>query len=555
MARNPMSQLATHDVINQPAELVDFNLYEQDAALVEALNREGAAWAEPRARALGAEAGSAEVQDWAAEANRHVPELRSFDRFGRRIDEVAYHPAYHQLMAMAKRHEVPSIAWTASEPGGHVAHIALEYLMIQAEAGICCPITMTYAGIAALRHQPDVAKDWEPGLLSTDYDGRSIPASEKTGLTMGMAMTEKQGGSDVRANTTRAIAIGPGGPGGEYTLTGHKWFCSAPMSDAFLTLAYSDGGLSCFLVPRWRPDGSRNVFSIQRLKDKLGNRSNASSEIEYAESWARMIGEEGRGVRTIIEMVHHTRLDTVMAAAAFMRQGIAHASHHCAHRQAFQKLLIQQPLMRAVLADLALESEAATILALRIARAFDEAEAGDQAAGAFARIAVAVGKYWLNKRVTNHVLECLECHGGAGYVEEGPMARLFREAPVNGIWEGSGNVICLDVLRALAREPEAAAAFMAELDLAAGADRRLDQAIADLQALLANPEDAERRAREIVERLALVLQAGLMIRHAPPAMADGFIASRFDDHWGRAYGTLPAGLDLEAIVERVRPKL
>jgi len=551
--RDPVAQLATHEVTNQPPPLEDHNLFDGDAALREGLEREGAGWAAAAARAFGAELGSARVIELGHEANRHLPELRAFDRFGRRIDEVAFHPAYHELMDLAIRHRVPSIAWTADKPGGHVAHTALEYMLIQAESGICCPVTMTYAVVPALRHQPEVAAEWEPRVAAARYDPRAIPAAEKEGATLGMAMTEKQGGSDVRTNSTRAAPAGSAtGPGAEYLLTGHKWFCSAPMSDAFLTLAYTDKGLSCFIAPRWRPDGTRNAIHIQRLKDKLGNRSNASSEIEYHGAWARMVGEEGRGVRTIMEMVQHTRLDCVLAAAGLMRQALVQALHHTAHRTAFQRLLAQQPLMKNVLADLAVECEAATALALRVARGFD-APAGDAAARGFARVGVAVGKYWVNKRAQGHIYEAMECLGGAGYVEESIMPRLYREAPVNSIWEGSGNVICLDVLRAMQKEPDAFAAFVAELEAARGADWNLDRAVDALKNALASTEDFETAARRIVEMMAMTLQGAILVRHAPAAVADAFCASRLAGDHGRDYGTLPAGLALDEIIERARP--
>jgi putative acyl-CoA dehydrogenase len=378
------------------------------------------------------------------------------------------------------------------------------------------------------------------------------PAAEKAGVTIGMAMTEKQGGSDVRANTTRAAPLGAGGPGEAYVLTGHKWFCSAPMSDAFLTLAYTDKGLTCFFVPRWKPDGTRNPFFIQRLKDKLGNKSNASAEIEYDGTWARMVGEEGRGVRTILEMVHHTRLDTALAAAGFMREGLNNAVHHAAHRTAFQKRLIDQPAMENVLADLTIEAEAATTLVMRLARAFDESE-GDAGARVFARLGVALAKYWLNKRVPTFVCEALECHGGGGYVEESAMPRLYREAPLNGIWEGSGNVISLDVLRTLAREPEAVDAYLAEIEPALGADRRFDAAVKALKQAVVDHAGHEAEARRLGEAMALVLQGALLLRHGPAPIADAFCASRLGGDWGFAFGTLPSGVDFKAVIDRVRP--
>ncbi|MBI2585413.1 MAG: acyl-CoA dehydrogenase family protein [Rhodospirillales bacterium] len=550
-ARDPIARLGTHEVTNQPPPFEDYNLYDGDPALKSALAREGAGWAEDKVRAMGALAGDDRIIQLGRAANRHGPELRTFDAFGRRIDEVEFHPAYHDLMRLASAHEVHSIAWTAKRPGGHVAHTALEYLLTQAEAGVCCPITMTYASIPTLRSQPDIAAEWEPRILSGAYDPRSIPAAEKTGATIGMAMTEKQGGSDVRANTTRAEAVGAGGPGAEYRLRGHKWFCSAPMSDAFLTLAYADKGLSCFFVPRWRPDGTRNVFLIQRLKDKLGNRSNASAEIEYDGTYARLVGEEGRGVRTIIDMVHHTRLDATTAPAGMMRQAAVLAVHHARHRTAFQRQLAEQPLMKNVLADLVLESEAATVLVMRIARSYDEA-ATNEAARAFSRIAVAVGKYWINKRLPNHVYEAMECHGGGGYVEDSPMPRLYREAPVNSIWEGSGNVICLDVLRAMEREPDSIAAFVAEIEATRGADRRLDAAIDALKDDFARKSRDESQMRRITERMALTLQGALLMQFSPAAVADGFCASRLGDNWGRTYGTLPSGVAFDDIIARAR---
>ena len=539
-----MSSLGSHDVTNQPPPLPAYNLFDRDPILGAALDREGAAWAADRVRAFGAAMGSDRVAEFADAANRCPPELHAFDRFGHRIDEVAYHPAYHELMALAKSHEVHSIAWTAGKSGGHVAHMALEYLLVQAEAGVCCPITMTYAALPTLRKQPDIAAEWQARVTAAAYDPRSIPAAEKTGATIGMAMTEKQGGSDVRANTTRAVRLSAAG---EFELTGHKWFCSAPMSDAFITLAQTEAGLTCFFVPRWKPDGTRNRFFIQRLKDKLGDRSNASSEIEYHQTWARLIGDEGQGVRTIIEMVHHTRLDTALAAAGMMRQAVVQAVHHTSHRSAFQKLLVQQPLMRNVLADMVVEWVAATMLAARVARSYDEAPA-DPAAARFSRIAVAVAKYWINKRLPNLVYEAMECHGGSGYVEESVMPRLYREAPVNSIWEGSGNVICLDVLRTMEREPAATEALLAEIEAARGGDRRLDRAIDRLKAEIADKTNHDMRARRLTELMAVAVQAALLVRHGPASVADAFCASRLDDDWGWTYGTLPAGLAFDDII-------
>jgi putative acyl-CoA dehydrogenase len=404
---------------------------------------------------------------------------------------------------------------------------------------------MTYAAVPALHQQADLAARWLPQILSNQYDSRFLPPSEKTGLTVGMAMTEKQGGSDVRANTTQARAAGDG----TYVLTGHKWFCSAPMCDAFLTLAQTAAGLTCFLVPRWLPDATRNVFLIQRLKDKLGNRSNASAEIEYNNTFAWLIGEEGRGVKTIIEMVHHTRLDTCLAAAGLLRQSFVQAAHHASHRKVFGKTLAQQPLMQNVLADLALEAEAALLLTLRIARAYDEASSS-AAAAAFARVAVAIGKYWVNKRTPNAVYEAMECLGGAGYVDESMLPRLYREAPLNSIWEGSGNVICLDVLRALTREPDSATLLLEAIAPAAAADPRIAALLQRVETMLAQSQQLEVQARRLVEALALLLQASLMLQHAPTANAEAFIAARLGGDGGHAYGTLPPGTPCHAILER-----
>ena len=552
-ARAPLTDLGTHQVQNQVPPLEDYNLFDADPALVEAVRREGAGWAEHELRAFGALMGSERVQRLGFDANRFKPELRTFDRYGQRVDEVEYHPAYHELMRLAVEQGMPSLPWRDARPGAHVAHSVMLYLLSQVEAGVCCPLTMTYAVVPALRRQPEIAAEWEPKVVAREYDPRCVPVAEKGGATFGMAMTEKQGGSDVRANTTVARAIGAGGPGGEYLLTGHKWFCSAPMSDGFLTLAQTERGLSCFLVPRWRPDATRNRFFVQRLKDKLGNHSNASSEIEYQDTWARMVGEDGRGVRTILDMVHHTRNDTVTAPASFMRQAVIQASHHVEYRSAFGKRLVEQPLMRNVLGDLVVEAEAATTLAMRISRSFDDAATGAEEAQAFCRIATAVAKYWLNKRAPGHVVEALECLGGAGYVEESVFPRLYREAPLNGIWEGSGNVICLDVLRAMAREPGSVDAFLAELERARGGERRLDAAIDGVRDALRDGTDLELRARRVTEQMALALQGALLVRHAPPAVADAFCASRLGGDHGRVYGTLPAGLDLEALVRRGAP--
>jgi putative acyl-CoA dehydrogenase len=544
---------ATHAVANQPPPLEGRNLFVDNLPLVEALEREGAGWALGRAREVGAAWGGAPVR-WGFEANEHPPRLKAFDRYGQRIDEVEFHRAWHDLMRLATSHELHSLPWTSTEPSAHAARTALYLSAAQPEGGFACPITMTFAAVPALRAQPELAARWEPLLTATSYDPElAVGGRAKASALCGMAMTEKQGGSDVRANTTVADALDGGGPGGEYELHGHKWFCSAPMCDLFLVLAQTDEGLSCFALPRIRPDGTRNAMHLQRLKDKLGNRSNASSEIELHGAWAQMVGEPGRGVATIIEMVGHTRLDCVIGTAAGMRWGVANATWHAAHRSAFGKRLAEQPLMRNVLADLCVESEAATALAMRLGRAYDEAAGGDERARGFRRLATAIGKYWVCKRGPGHAFEALECLGGNGYVEESGMPRLYREMPLSSIWEGSGNVMALDVLRALGREPEALGAYLDELDAAAGSDRRLDDFCARLRSELADRKAIEPRARRIVERMALALQGALLVRHAPAAVADAFCASRLAGDGGLQYGTLPAGVDTAAIVARHTP--
>jgi putative acyl-CoA dehydrogenase len=539
---------ATHEVTNQPPPLAGYDVFTTDRVLSAALEREGAAWAREQVARVGTIAGG-EAMEWGRLANANPPILRSHDRYGHRIDEVEFHPAWHDLLRTAVGHELHALPWRTPRPGAHVARAALFHVLSQAEAGHGCPISMTYSVVPALRVQSDVAADWEPRVCSTEYDARSLPAPQKRGALFGMAMTEKQGGSDVRANTTRARALGASGPGREYALTGHKWFCSAPMCDAFLVLAQTERGLSCFLLPRWRPDGTRNPIYIQRLKDKLGNRSNASSEVEFDGAWARMVGEDGRGVATIIEMVTHTRLDCVIGASATMRQAVAQALHHAQHRRTFGRRLVEHALMQNVLADLCLESEGATTAMMRLARAYDEGP-HDATARAFARLATAITKYWVCKRTPPVVAEALECLGGAGYVEESGMPRLFRESPLNSIWEGSGNVICLDVLRALAREPESLDAVVAEIAPAESAEPRLKAWMRRFRQELEHPEAVELRARAVVERLAIALQAALLLRTAPTTVAEAFCASRLTDERGLAFGTMPAGLALGTIIER-----
>jgi putative acyl-CoA dehydrogenase len=542
------TQSETHIVENQSPVLEDYNVFESDPVLSDALLREGGAWGADRARTLGGLVGGAEVLQWARDANRHSPELCTHDRAGNRIDRVDYHPAWHQLMALAVEHGVHALPWRYAQPGAHVVKAALAYLMNQGENGVCCPMAMSFAAVPALRAEPTLSAEWEPRLLSLDYDSRFIPASQKRGALVGMAMTEKQGGSDVRTNTTQAVRSPEDGEG-VYRLTGHKWFCSAPMSDAFLTLAQTDGGLTCFLVPRVLPDGTPNRFLLQRLKDKLGNQSNASAEVEYSDTLAWRVGGEGDGVRTIIPMVRHTRLDAAISAAAVMRQAVVQALHHAEHRTAFGARLADQPLMQNVLADLVLESEAAVTMAMRLARGFDDATA-DPAQEPFVRLATALTKFWICKSAPVVAAEAMECLGGNGYVEDSPMPRLYREAPVNGIWEGSGNVICLDILRTLARKPDALAAMVDEMRGAKGGNAHLDTYVAALEKDLNSAALDEGQARTLVERLALAWQASLLVQHAPTPVADAFCASRLNGAGGRTLGTLPGGADVKAIIGR-----
>jgi putative acyl-CoA dehydrogenase len=542
---------ATHEVLNQPPPLVGHDTAD-DAALIGGLEREGAGWYADELHRLGRLAGSEQTQQWGDQANRVEPVLRTHDRYGHRVDEVEFHPAWHRLLDVAVSAGLAGAPWADDRPGAHVARAAGFYAWGQAEAGHGCPVSMTYAVVPALRSSPELAAQYEPLLTSRTYDPGLRTPSGKAGLLAGMGMTEKQGGSDVRANTTTATDAGDG----TWRLRGHKWFTSAPMCDVFLVLAQAvtasgQAGLSCFLVPRVLPDGTRNPFRIQRLKDKLGNRSNASSEPEFDGTVAWLVGEPGRGVRTIIDMVSMTRLDCVLGSAAGMRVGVLQAVHHARHRSAFGGLLADKPLMRNVLADLQLESEAATTLAMRLAGAVDRASRGDAAERVFARLAVPIGKYWVCKRLPPHSAEALECLGGNGYVEESGMPRLYREAPLNSLWEGSGNVQALDVLRALVREPASVEAFFGELALARGGDARLDGAVTDLRAELGDLDDVELRARRLVERMALALQGSLLVRHAPSAVADAFCAARLGGDAGLAFGTLPRGVDLDGLLARV----
>lgn len=543
----------THEVTNQPGVLENYDAYATDRALQCAVAAQQATQRASALHAYGKVVGSAEMIALGHDANRNEPQLRTHDRFGHRIDRVDYHPAYHEIMRRAMAHGVHSVAWKQVGLGGaHVAHAALSYLHQQAEAGTGCPLTMTNACVPSLRLQPDVAEHWLPKVLSDDYDERFIPVADKRSATLGMAMTEKQGGSDVRTNTTRAVPAGTPGAGQEYLLTGHKWFCSAPMSDAFLTLAHVDAGLSCFLVPRWWQDGSRNRFFIQRLKDKLGNRSNASSEIEYENTRALMIGEPGRGIAAIMPMVALTRLDCAAGSAGLMRQALAQALFHARARAAFGRTLINQPLMRNVLADLALEAESAILFTLRVARSFDAAD--QEAERLFARIATAVLKYWVTRRAPRFVYEAMECLGGAGYVEESVLPRIYRETPVNSIWEGSGNVQCLDVIRAARREPAVLDALLAYMSQLQGADPELDVFLRRIQASLAGAGVTEGGARRWVEDVALCLAAGEMIRHAPPELAQAYCRSRLASDRSLEYGGLTPDIDVEPLLQRALPE-
>jgi putative acyl-CoA dehydrogenase len=549
----PSHGYATHEVMNQATPLVDHNVFADDRLLVEIAEREGISWAGGLLTEAGRTVASARVAMLARDANGHPPELKTHDRFGNRIDQIEFHPAWHELMSLAIGHGTHALSWTAKRPGAHVARGILSYLWNQGESGICCPLGMTYSAVPALRLQPELAAVWEPFILSTRYDAASAPMHEKSGGTIGMTLTEKQAGSDLRAMQTTARPAGTRqGPGEAYLLDGHKWFFSVPHSDAFVTLARTDRGLSCFLLPGWLPDGTRNRLLIQRLKDKCGNRSNASGEIEYRGALGWLLGEEGQGVKAALAMTHLTRLDFAIGSAGLMRRALSEAIHHATGRRAFQKALIDQPLMQNVIADLALEVEAATLLAFRLARAVDDEAAGDAGARLLVRIGTPVAKYWNCKRAVGVVHECLECHGGNGFIEEGPMARLYREAPLNGIWEGSGNIIALDVLRAVAKSPESVLAFLDEVRAAKGGDKRLDRAIERLEGELRKPEEHEARARRIVEKMALALGASLLIRHSPHALSDAFCAARLDADGGAAYGSLPAGFHQRAIVERAR---
>jgi putative acyl-CoA dehydrogenase len=541
----------THEVTNQSGAFFGVNFYGTDAILTAAVEREGAPWVEDRALRMGALAADPEVQEHSHLANKYGPVLKTHDRFGNRIDFVEFHPSYHALMKLAFGAGVHSIAWTAKKPGAHVARAAMSYLWNEIESGIGCPAGMAYSSVPTLRLVPAIDKVFTDKVLAEDYDPRPIYVGEKSAATIGMALTEKQGGSDLRANSTRAVAVNGGGPGGEYRLTGHKWFCSAPMSDAFLTLAQASAGPSLFFVPRSLPDGRRNRIFIQRLKEKAGNRSNASSEIEYDDTYAILIGEAGRGIRGAMEMAHLTRLDFAIGSAGLMRWALNLTLHHTYNRRTFQRVLAEQPLMRNVLADLCLESEAATLLAFRLARHIDESSSSEKH-GLLERIVTPVVKFWNCKRAPAFVAEALECHGGNGFVEEQPMPRIYREAPLNGIWEGTGNMICLDIQRVIEREPEAIEAFLEEINSAKGADTRYDRYVNQLASGLSGNRRREDRMRQIAISMATTYEAMLFLKHSTHAASDAFIASRLDGLANRAFGSLPGDTDFDAIVGRSR---
>ena len=545
--RDPIAQLPTHEVVNMPPYMGDQDLWQGDHALRHWIKvHDGKGHSEHLAH-VGRLTGLNDTFEKADQANRQGPELRAYDRYGMRINAVEFHPAYHDLMDLAISNKVHNFAWANEGNAGHVGQSALTYMFCQPEGGVMCPMAMTYSVVPSLRLAPSLEREWMPRLMSTKYDRRDIPAEEKTSAMIGMFMTEKQGGSDVRTNSTVAVPDGDG-----YLLTGHKFFCSAPMCDAFLVLANTDSiGISCFLVPRWRPNATRNNLYIQRMKDKLGNKSNASTEMEFQDTYGVMVGEEGRGIRTIIEMVTGNRLYCAMSSAGIMRQALVQALHHTTHRSAFQKRLIQQPLMQNVLADMAVEVEAALALGLRVARAMDNVD--DPGEAALARIGTAVAKYWNTKRCPSLVAEALECHGGPGYVEESIMPRLYREAPLNSIWEGSGNVMGLDVMRSMGREAEAIPAVMTELEKARGNHPNLDRAIDDLRDELTDLDGLEGRMRTVTEMMALTLQGALLTSQGDSAVADAFCASRLAPRYRGAFGTLPKGLDLDTVISRALP--
>ena len=541
---------ATHEVFNQPPALADYDAYGADPVLQSVVRTLGAEWAEQKLHEAGRTVGSAHVQELARQANRNLPELRTHDRVGNRVDRIDFHPAWHELMALAIGQETHALAWTDPRPGAQVARAGLSYLWNQGENGICCPIGMTYSAIPVLRREPARWAEWGALVTSSRYDRRQIRAAEKTGATVGMAMTEKQGGSDLRQTQTRASPNGDG----SWSIVGHKWFFSVPHSDVFLTLAQTDAGVSCFVVPGWLADGSRNRLQLQRLKDKCGNKSNASSEVEFRGALAHLIGEPGHGIRTGIEMNHYTRLDFAVGSAGLMRQALSQSAHHAAHRRAFQRPLIDQPIMANVIADMALEVEAATWLAFRFVAALDR-EKESEAERLLGRIGAPIAKYWICKRAPAIAVEAVECHGGNGFIEDHLMARLYRDAPLNGIWEGTGNVICLDVLRSMTREPSCIPSLFDELRAARGADRNYDACVDALEGELAGLRKHEGQARRIVERLALLMSASLLLRYAEPTVADAFVATRLGGGWCGHFGDLAPNIDAAAIARRAVPEM
>ncbi len=546
----------THEVSNQPDPLLDYNLYATDAALKDAVKRHGAAWADAEINAHGARCGESRTYDWGFLANEYKPRFFSHDRQGYRVDLVRYHEAYHSLLGLGLEAGLHSSPWTDPGPGAHVARAAKYYMQSQIESGHGCPLTMTFASIPTLRLTPALAQTWVPKVLNRAYDPTNRPHTDKQALTIGMGMTEKQGGSDVRSNTTRAVAVAASGSGAEYELVGHKWFTSAPMCDAFLVLAQASGGLSCFLVPRWRPDGSKNPLQLQRLKDKMGNVANASSEVELRGALGWLVGEEGRGVAAIIEMVAMTRFDCMLGSSAAQRQAVAQAANHAAGRSAFGKCLIDQPLMRNVLADLQLELEGSLAFTMRMAQALDRSLApdSDEHDRLLLRLGLPTGKYWICKRTPAHTYEAMECLGGNGVTEDFILARLYRDAPINAIWEGSGNVQALDMLRAMERSPEVLDTWFAELDKSRGGHRMLDEAVQALRRQLQDNDQLEYRARTLVDQLALTMQAGLLLQAGNTAVAEAFIAARLGQGGARQYGTLPRGLAVDELIARALPR-
>jgi len=543
----------THVVENLPAPLEDYNLYGTDVALRQSVAAAGGGWGDDTLNSFGQRCGSAEVMELGFQANANKPELFTHDRYGKRVDEVKFHPAYHSLMQLAMEEEIHSSHWSAPKPGAHVVRAAKSYMLSQIEAGHGCPITMTSAAIPTLKRQQSLFDEWAPKVMHPTYDPRNISHSLKESVTIGMAMTEKQGGSDVRQNSTRAYAVGTGGAGELYELVGHKYFVSAPMSDAFLVLAQTDPGVSCFLVPRWRPDGTKNPLQIQRLKNKMGNVSNASSETELRGAMGWLVGEEGRGVSAILEMVAMTRFDCMIGSSAIMRQAVAQITHHCRHRTAFGRQLSKQPLMQNVLADLIIESEAALAITMRLAKALDSSEQ-NSAEKDLVRMGTAIGKYWICKRTPGHAYESMECIGGSGVMEDSIMPRLFRESPINTIWEGSGNVQCLDMLRAMGKNPRSLDAFMAELHLSQGKHPQLDLALQDLLAEIGQTEDLEYRSRTVVGKMALAMQGATLFQYGDEQVAAAFCESRLGkNNTGWVYGTLPSSVDCESLINRATP--